>query len=190
MRAFVTRQRALTAEGMMQERVNYANGKEFEPSAADQACGISTRELARNTQSGLLTMQTDVSVSENTAPIRVLICDDETRLVVLTAGLLREFGYEVLTVQNGQSAVDKLKNEPVDVVILDVNLPGEDTLAVARKLLENRALAIVLSSGFTEEDVEAELLSLPGVRAFLAKPYSIESLSETIHRVVAESNQR
>ena len=135
-------------------------------------------------------MPSDMSVDERTSAIRVLICDDETRLVSLTAGLLREFGYEVLTVQNGQDAIDKIKLESVDIVILDVNLPGEDTVGVARGLLENKVPAIVLSSGFAEEDVESELLSLPGVKAFLAKPYSIESLSATIRRVVSNAIQK
>jgi len=122
--------------------------------------------------------------SPSAGPIRVLICDDESRLVNLTAGLLREFGYEVLTVKCGADAVACVAQQPVDVVILDVNLPGEDSLAVARRLLEERSVAIVLSSGFAEEDVESELLALPGVRAFLAKPYGIEVLSATIRRVV------
>jgi CheY-like chemotaxis protein len=131
--------------------------------------------------------------SENYRPhwsaekIRVLICDDESRLVNLTAGLLREFGYEVLTVKSGEEAIACVAEQAVDVVILDVNLPGEDTLAVARKLTEQHPVAIVLSSGFAEEDVEAELTSLPGVRAFLPKPYGIEVLSSTIRRVIEES---
>ena len=119
-----------------------------------------------------------------TSTIRVLICDDESRLVNLTAGLLREFGYEVLTVKCGADAVTCVAQQPVDVVILDVNLPGEDSLMIARRLMEAQSVAIVLSSGFAEEDVESELLALPGVRAFLAKPYGIEVLSATIRRVV------
>lgn len=119
--------------------------------------------------------------------IRVLICDDELRLVNLTAGLLREFGYEVLTVKSGEEAIACVAEQAVDVVILDVNLPGEDTLAVARKLTEQRPVVIVLSSGFAEEDVEAELTSLPGVRAFLPKPYGIDVLSSTIRRVIEGS---
>jgi CheY-like chemotaxis protein len=171
---------------MMQERVNCAGESKVESSSAGQACGRASVGVVRTMQAGLLTMQSDAPVDRGSASIRVLICDDETRLVALTAGLLREFGYEVLAVANGESAVERVKHEPVDIVILDVNLPGEDTLAVARKLIENNAPAIVLSSGFTEEDVEADLLALPGVRAFLAKPYSIEALSATIRRVVNE----
>ncbi len=168
----------------MQERVNYANGGKFESSLGEEAGSGADSGLIRNPQTGLSIMRNDASVNEATSTIRVLICDDETRLVALTAGLLREFGYDVLTVENGESAVEMVKHEHVDVVILDVNLPGEDTLAIARQLLENSSATIVLSSGFTEEDVESELLRLPGVKAFLAKPYSIDALSATILRVI------
>lgn len=168
----------------MQERVNYPNSAIFGPSHTEKAGGKSDSVVVSHRKSGALTVRNDASISESPSSVRVLICDDETRLVTLTAGLLREFGYEVLTVENGESAVEKVKTEHVDVVILDVNLPGEDTLSIARQLLSQRELTIVLSSGFTEEDVESELLTLPGVKAFLAKPYSIESLSATILQVV------
>ncbi len=168
----------------MQERVNYPNSATVAASHAEKGRGDSV--VVSNRKSGALNVRSEASVSASPSSVRVLICDDETRLVALTAGLLREFGYEVLTVENGVRAVERAKLERVDVVILDVNLPGEDTLEIARQLLSQRKLTIVLSSGFTEEDVESDLLTLPGVKAFLAKPYSIEALSATILRVLAE----
>lgn len=130
------------------------------------------------------------AVDGTSEPIRVLICDDESRLVALTAGLLRDFGYQVLTVRTGESAIECASSQTIDVVILDINLPGEDTLEVARRLLEVQPLAIVLSSGFAEEDVEPELLTLPGVHAFLAKPYRIELLSATIRQAAITNPRR
>jgi len=171
----------------MQERANTANGEIHEISAVDHRHGAHESGLG-NDQADPLTISTAApSAAHSAGPTRVLICDDESRLVTLTAGLLREFGYEVLTVKCGEDAIERISRESVDVVILDVNLPGEDTLSVARRLIENNVPAIVLSSGFTEEDVESDLLLLPGVRAFLAKPYGIDALSATIRRVVNES---
>lgn len=176
------------AEGIMQEPANYTNGENFERSGAELAPGPKESASMQNIEADPLTMRSEASTtSKLTRPTRVLICDDETRLVTLTAGLLREFGYEVLTVKSGEDAINCVSREAVDVVILDVNLPGEDTLSVARRLIQNNAPAIVLSSGFTEEDVESELLSLPGVQAFLAKPYGIDALSATIRQVVEKN---
>ena len=184
-----TRANVQDAEGIMQEPANYTNGENFEISGTEDALGSHESGLVHDDEADPLTMRSQASSSPTSgSPTRVLICDDETRLVTLTAGLLREFGYEVLTVKSGEEAIDCVTREAVDVVILDVNLPGEDTLSVARRLLQNNAPAIVLSSGFTEEDVESELLSLPGVRAFLAKPYGIDALSATIREVVVASS--
>ena len=175
------------AEGIMQEPAKYTNGENFERSGAEIVPGSQETGSMQNNEAGPSTMRSEASITSRLArPTRVLICDDETRLVTLTAGLLREFGYEVLTVKSGEEAINCVSHEAVDVVILDVNLPGEDTLSVAKRLIQNNAPAIVLSSGFTEEDVESELLSLPGVRAFLAKPYGIDALSATIRQVVVK----
>jgi PAS domain S-box-containing protein len=110
----------------------------------------------------------------------VLICDDEPRLVALTAGLLREFGFEVMTVRSGVEAVRAVMNNPIDIVILDVNLPGEDARAIVAQLHAQGEISIILSSGYTEEDIEPELLQHGAVKAFLAKPYGVETLVETI----------
>jgi PAS domain S-box-containing protein len=113
----------------------------------------------------------------------VLICDDEARLVALTAGLLREFGFEVLTVRSGADAVRMLSSHPIDVVILDVNLPGEDAKDVVKQLRSLGPVSVILSSGYTEEDIEPALLNDVAVKAFLAKPYGVETLVGTIDRV-------
>lgn len=113
----------------------------------------------------------------------VLICDDEARLVALTAGLLREFGFDVLTVRSGAEAVRTVAAHPVDIVILDVNLPGEDAHDIVTKLRSIADVSVILSSGYTEEDIEPALLRDRAVKAFLAKPYGVETLVDTIDQV-------
>ena len=122
-----------------------------------------------------------------TAP--VLICDDEARLVALTAGLLREFGFEVLTVRSGADAIRAVATHPVDVVILDVNLPGEDAKDIVTQLRAQRGVSVILSSGYTEEDIEPALLHDHAVKAFLAKPYGVETLVDTIDQVRNRARQ-
>jgi PAS domain S-box-containing protein len=126
----------------------------------------------------------------NRAQSPILICDDEPRLVALTAGLLKEFGFEVLTVRSGAEAIKVLQTNPADVVILDVNLPGEDARDIVVELRRKSPVSVILSSGYTEEDVDPLLLQEPTVRAFLSKPYSVDVLVQTIDRVRAESSLR
>jgi PAS domain S-box-containing protein len=120
-------------------------------------------------------------VERATAPI--LICDDEARLVALTAGLLREFGFDVLTVRSGAEAIRTVAMNPIDVVILDVNLPGEDAHDIVAQLRSRSDVSVILSSGYTEEDIEPQLLHDSAVKAFLAKPYGVETLVDTIDQV-------
>lgn len=119
----------------------------------------------------------------------VLICDDEPRLVALTAGLLREFGFEVLTVRSGKEAIQAVASHPIDIVILDVNLPGEDARQIVSGLREKSTASIILSSGYTEEDIEPSLLQDSAVKAFLAKPYGVETLVDTIDQVRLRAKQ-
>ncbi|MGC4069327.1 MAG: response regulator [Polyangiaceae bacterium] len=130
--------------------------------------------------------QATQAAAASRAETPVLICDDEARLVALTAGLLREFGFDVLTVRSGRDAVKTVVDHPVDVIVLDVNLPGEDARKVVLALQATREIAVVLSSGYTEEDVDPLLLQEPSVKAFLSKPYTVDVLVQTIDRVRAE----
>jgi PAS domain S-box-containing protein len=120
-------------------------------------------------------------VARAIAPI--LICDDEARLVALTAGLLREYGFEVMAVRTGAEAIRVVETHPIDVVILDVNLPGEDAREIVTELRSRSDVSVILSSGYAEEDIEPVLLRDRAVKAFLAKPYGVETLVEAIDQV-------
>lgn len=136
------------------------------------------------------TLSSQLAVPGSESPHRILICDDEQRLMTLTAGLLREYGYEVTTVGSGAEALTALEEQSVDLVLLDVNLPGEDTLEVIQRMQETGDLPIVLSSGYAEEDLGVALRGSPGVEAFLSKPYSVDTLVDTIERILADRRAR
>jgi DNA-binding response OmpR family regulator len=120
----------------------------------------------------------------------ILICDDEPRLIALTAGLLREFGFEVLTVRSGAEAIKVAGSQPIDLVVLDINLPGEDARDILVEMQRIAPISVILSSGYTEEDVDPRLLREPAVKAFLSKPYTVDILVQTIDRVRAEVSEK
>ncbi|HMA92132.1 MAG TPA: PAS domain S-box protein [Polyangiaceae bacterium] len=165
-----------------------AMGSELEVSAeGPQRAGLDETSAVTPPESEDFLPDTERSQRASTAPMPrsgpVLICDDEPRLVALTAGLLREFGFEVVTVRSGREAVEAVVLHPVDVVILDVNLPGEDALEIVSELRKRSNVSVILSSGYTEEDIDPSLLHHPAVKAFLAKPYGVETLVDTINEV-------
>jgi PAS domain S-box-containing protein len=117
----------------------------------------------------------------------VLVCDDESRLAMLTAGLLDQYGYRAVTVSNCEEALAVLDGgEPhCDVVLLDVNLPDGTASAVLERMRERgHAQAVILTSGYAAEDVPRELMSDARVAGYLAKPYSVDRLVEAVRHVL------
>jgi CheY-like chemotaxis protein len=118
----------------------------------------------------------------------VLICDDEARLGALTAGLLTEYGFSPITVGTGEAALDALLgHEPaVEVVLLDVNLSaGQSAREVLSAMTAKGAEArVILTSGLAEEDVDADLVAHPSVVGYIAKPYGVDQLVQSINRAL------
>lgn len=123
---------------------------------------------------------------------RVLICDDESRLAMLTAGLLDQHGYDADSVGTGPEALERLSGAGAryDALILDVNLVGLAALELLDAMASRGlALPVVLTSGYAEEDVPAELSSRPEVVGYLAKPYPVERLVEAVGKAVAAGDR-
>lgn len=118
---------------------------------------------------------------------RILICDDEARLAELTAGLLRHFGFVAEAVADGERAIAVAGAEPgFDLLILDLTLPGVSSAEVVRRIRElGRRTRVVLTSGYSREDVPPALLREPNVVAYLAKPYPVEQLVRTVREALA-----
>ncbi|MBX3181768.1 MAG: response regulator [Polyangiaceae bacterium] len=107
----------------------------------------------------------------------VLICDDEPRLTMLTAGLLEQHGVSTQVVYDGEAALELASKRAFRMLLLDVNLGGMTALEVLHGLdAAGVELRVLLSSGYAAEDLPAELREHPRVAGFLAKPYPVERL--------------
>ena len=106
----------------------------------------------------------------------ILIVDDEPDITRTFAQILRTEGYDVMTAPNGPTALAILRDHPVDVMLLDLAMPGMDGLAVLRAI---RTLpmhtAVVVISAHIEPSGEAEAKRL-GAAAVLSKPPNIGEL--------------
>jgi DNA-binding NtrC family response regulator len=121
----------------------------------------------------------------------VLICDDETRLASLAADLLEDHGYQLLTCDAADAALETVLDpeEPIEVLILDVNLVrGMSAEALLTAMSRRQAATrVVLTSGLAREEVPPALLEHPLVAAYLPKPYTIEALVEAVRTASAEA---
>src|ERR1700704_4874945 len=104
----------------------------------------------------------------------ILIVDDEPGVRTALAGVLSDEGYEVEAVASGEACLDRLTRAPVDLIVLDVWLPGMDGLATLGRLRERQVDAqIVLISGHGNIESAVRAIKL-GAFDFVEKPLSLD----------------
>jgi two-component system, cell cycle sensor histidine kinase and response regulator CckA len=111
----------------------------------------------------------------------VLVVDDIAEQRDVASGLLTRLGYEVHVVSNGEDAVEYLKGNKADILVLDMIMaPGIDGLETYERVLEvNPTQKAILVSGFSETDRVREAQKL-GAGAYVKKPYVMETIGTAI----------
>jgi len=102
--------------------------------------------------------------------MRVLIVDDDPPSRKMTAFLLQEEGYTVLTAEDGQQALDMIDREQPDLVILDVMMPHVDGLEVCRRVRQHLNVPIIMLSAKGETSDRVLGLEV-GADDYLPKPF-------------------
>lgn len=117
---------------------------------------------------------------------KIMVVDDMSDQRKLCKKMLEDLNYEVVTAASGGAAVEYLKKEPVDLVILDMIMDREmDGLDTYKAILKVRpGQKAVIASGFAETERVRQALAL-GVKAYLKKPYTVQNLAEAVHKALA-----
>ena len=111
---------------------------------------------------------------------RIMFVDDEEGVRLSWNRFLSERGFDVKTVSDGNSAINALKQEPVDVVVSDLRMPGADGLDLLSWVKTNRPeTRFILLTGYGSDAVERMAREL-GAYEYLNKPISPEALSTII----------
>jgi len=123
-------------------------------------------------------------------PLRVLIVDDEPPIRRFLKTALSAQDYRVEEAGDGETALDFLKRNPVDLVVLDLGLPGMDGLEVVRRLRETgSAVPIIILSSRDDEAGKVAALDL-GADDYVSKPFGMEELSARIRAAMRHRLQR
>lgn len=116
-------------------------------------------------------------------PARILVVDDEPRYVrLLEANLLTE-GYQVETALDGETAIEILTSMPIDLVLLDVLMPGMDGFAVCQRIRQFSNVPIIMVTAKGEERDRVRGLDV-GADDYLVKPFSITELLARVRAVL------
>jgi DNA-binding response OmpR family regulator len=119
----------------------------------------------------------------NTLKQRLLVVDDEPKLRKLLKTYLSQEGYDVEAVENGTAMDRYLAADDVDLVILDLMLPGEDGLSIGRRLRHDKKLPIIILSARAEELDRIVGLEM-GADDYLIKPFNPRELLARIRSVL------
>ncbi|MBN1341312.1 MAG: response regulator [Phycisphaerae bacterium] len=118
--------------------------------------------------------------------MRLLLVDDEERFLSTTQSLLKRRGLEAMTATNGADGMRALAEQPVDVVILDVKMPGADGLEVLREIKHKHPLVeVIMLTGHATVESAIDGMKL-GAFDYLMKPCDVDVLIQK----AAEANDR
>jgi len=121
----------------------------------------------------------------------VILCvDDEPQNLKLLDAVLSPRGYEVLTAQNGFLALEILRSQSVDIVLLDVMMPGMDGYEVCRKIKEDESLRhipVIMITALTEKQERIKGIE-SGAEEFLSKPFDVGEVLARLNMLLRVKN--
>ena len=115
---------------------------------------------------------------------KIVVVDDDARILDLLQRYLTQEGYTVLTAENANALTRVLAYQNVDLIVLDVMMPGEDGLSVARRLRTggNKTPIIMLTA--KDEDADRIVGLEIGADDYLGKPFNPRELLARVHAVL------
>ena len=123
-------------------------------------------------------------------PVRILVVDDEPPIRRFLRTALTAQGYRVEETGSGEEALEFLRRNPADLIVLDLGLPGMDGLEVIKRLRESGSAApIVILSSRDDEAGKVAALDL-GADDYVAKPFGMEELSARIRAALRHRLQQ
>ena len=118
-----------------------------------------------------------------TSEVHIAVLDDEVEITRLLANYLQSHGYRVSQTHNGGALVRLMNDDPPQLVLLDLGLPGEDGLSIARELRQKFRAGLVIVTG--RGDAVDKVVGLEvGADDYVTKPFDLRELLARIKAVL------
>ncbi len=120
---------------------------------------------------------------------KIMVVDDEPYIARVIKFKLEQEGYLVIAANDGQSGLQKIKEEKPDLILLDVMMPGLSGYEVCQKIKEDAELAgipvVILTAKGQERDREQGLTM--GASDYITKPFSPNRLLELVKNMIGDA---
>lgn len=118
---------------------------------------------------------------------KILIVDDEARILLLLQSLLKANGYETVTAKDGSSALDAIKTDDFDLVISDLRMAPMDGLTLFKEIKALQpTLPVILLTAYASVETAIEALK-NGAFDYLSKPFKVDEMLDTVRRAIESS---
>ena len=114
---------------------------------------------------------------------RILVVDDEPRYLRLLEANLRTEGFEVVSANDGEEAIEKFTSNPADLIMLDVMMPKLDGFSTCQRIRQFSSVPIIMLTAKGEEQDRVKGLDM-GADDYLVKPFSIGELLARVRAVL------
>ena len=118
---------------------------------------------------------------------RILLIEDEVKIVRLVRDYLEGEGYKVLDARDGEEGLVEFEKQEPELIILDLMLPKKDGLTVAREVRKQSSVPIIMLTAKSEEADRVAGLEL-GADDYITKPFSLRELVARIKAVLRRSS--
>ena len=120
---------------------------------------------------------------------RILVADDDLAILHVLDTVLSGDGYQVVTAEDGETAVELARSNGFDLILLDVQMPRLDGIAAARKLRSEPRLAgvpiVMLTARTADKDIEAAFAE--GVTDYITKPFAVAQMRARVRSWLSRS---
>ncbi len=123
-------------------------------------------------------------------PTKVLLIEDDRRLVDVISQELKSLGYDVAVALNGREGIKKAEENSPDAIVIDIRLPrmeGLRTVAQIRNNPKTKSIPILAISGMTRPSDEKKCLDA-GCDGYLVKPFTHRELGAAIRTLLNKKN--
>ena len=119
-------------------------------------------------------------------PAKLLIVDDEPKIRSMLAGCLEQDGLTILTAGSGDEALKLIEQDPPNLVIADVKMPGLDGLELLQQIrARNLSIGTFLLTGYDDDAIEQQAKDL-GALGIIHKPPMFAEVRRLIHDALAK----